>query len=95
MGFDDVQRIDFQDQRFCLTGDFIYGPREVCEEAISRRGGIVGSVTKKLRYLVVGGRGSKEWKHGSFGLKFEKAVQYRRAGSPILIVREDCWASSL
>jgi NAD-dependent DNA ligase len=95
LGFDEVERIDFPDQNFCLTGNFIYGPREACEEATSARGGILSTVTKKLRYLVVGSRGSIEWKHGSFGTKFEKAIQYKRAGCRILIVHEASWAASL
>ena len=76
LAFDDVTRVDFPGSRFCLTGEFVYGPREACVKAIERRGGTVGSVTKKLRYLVVGGLGSVEWKHGSFGTKLEKAIRY-------------------
>lgn len=44
-------------------------------------------MTKKLDYLVVGGLGSLEWKHGSFGTKIEKAMQHKRAGVPLFIVR--------
>ena len=96
LAFDDVPGVEFEGARFCLTGEFVYAPREVCATAISKRGGIVGdSVTKKLRYLVVGGLGSDEWKHGSFGTKIEKAILYKRSGLPILIVHEDRWASSL
>lgn len=96
LAFDDVPRVDFPKSLFCLTGDFVFGPREVCIAAIEKRGGTTGnSVTKKLRYLVVGGLGSPEWKHGSFGTKIEKAIRYRRDGVGILIVHEDRWASSL
>ena len=32
---------------FCLTGDFVYAPRSVCEREIEARGGVVGKgVTK-------------------------------------------------
>lgn len=95
LAFDDVDKIKFADARFCLTGEFVYAPREKCTAAIESRGGIVGGVTKKLSYLVVGGLGSPEWKHGSFGTKIEKAMQYKREGMPILILHEDIWASSL
>ena len=95
LGFDDVQHIDFPQATFCLTGDFLYGPRESCEQAIEKRGGLITTVTKKLRYLVVGTRGSKEWKHGSFGTKFEKAIQYKRDGCAIQVVREDHWVAAL
>jgi NAD-dependent DNA ligase len=94
--FDDVPVCEFHGMRFCLTGDFVYGPRDLCEREIENRGGIpANSVTKALRYLVIGDRGSVEWKHGSFGTKVEKAQEYKRKGSPILIVREERWVSSL
>ena len=96
LAFDEAIAIDFQDKMFCLTGDFVFGPKSTCETAILRRGGVIhGSVTKKLSFLVVGGLGSAEWKHGNFGTKVEKAVEYRSAGVPIQIVHEDVWASSL
>lgn len=95
LALDTVDRVNFANAWFCLTGDFVYAPREKCVKAIEQRGGIVGGVTKKLRYLIVGGLGSPEWKHGSFGTKIEKAMQYKRDGLPIFIVHEDIWASSL
>jgi NAD-dependent DNA ligase len=96
LAFDDVPRIEFPGILFCLTGDFVFGPRNACEATIERRGGLVSkSVTKKLRYLVVGGLGSAEWKHGSFGTKLEKAMDYKREGVGIFIVHEDKWTSSL
>lgn len=88
--------VEFAGAVFCLTGDFVFAPRKHCEAAISSRGGIVsGSVTRKLNYLVVGGLGSKEWKHGSFGTKVEKAIEFRRAGQRLFIVHEDQWAAVL
>lgn len=96
LAFDDVPRVEFPGALFCLTGDFVFAPRDVCEANIEKRGGAVSkSVTKKLRYLVVGGLGSAEWKHGSFGTKLEKAIRYKRDGVGILIVHEDRWAASL
>ena len=96
LAFDDVPRVEFSGSRFCLTGEFVFAPREQCVAVIEERGGMVsGGVTKKLRYLIVGGLGSPEWKHGSFGTKIELAMRYKRDGLPILIVHEDRWASSL
>jgi NAD-dependent DNA ligase len=95
LAFDDVPRVEFPGCTFCLTGEFVFAPRDVCAVEIEKRGGTVGNVTKRLRYLVVGGLGSKEWKHGSFGNKIEKAMKYKRDGAAILIVREDQWAASL
>jgi NAD-dependent DNA ligase len=93
---DQVSAVEFLGMRFCLTGDFAFGPRETCRAAIETRGGIfANTVTKMLRYLVIGGLGSPEWKHGSFGTKIDKAVKYKREGVPILIVHEECWSGSL
>ncbi len=77
--FDEVPTSEFTGMRFCLTGDFVYGRRDSCEREIEQRGGIAASsVTKALRYLIIGDRGSVEWKHGSFGTKVEKAQEYKR-----------------
>lgn len=96
LALDAVPVVDFAGRRFCLTGEFVFGPREVCAAAIERRGGeVIPGITKKLNYLVVGGLGSQEWKHGSFGTKIEKALQYRADGVPLLLVHEDTWAGSL
>ena len=95
MIFDDVPEVRFPGYVFCLTGNFVYAPREVCIRETEQRGGLVKSgVSKKLDYLVVGGLGSPEWKHGSFGTKIEKAMQLKQKAS-IVIVHEDRWAQSL
>jgi NAD-dependent DNA ligase len=96
LAFDDLDAIAFQGIGFCLTGNFVYAPRQVCEAKTAERGGFVrGGMSRKVRYLVVGSLGSPEWKHGSFGTKIEKAVQLKRDGADIAIVREDIWAASL
>lgn len=96
LALDDLSAVTFPKSLFCLTGDFVYAPRNQCEAAIVSRGGLVSrTITKKLNYLVVGGLGSDEWKHASFGTKIAKAMEYKRAGVPLYIVHEDVWASSL
>lgn len=92
---DRVEQIEISNKLFCFTGEFVFGPRKLCEQAIEKRGGAISGVNKKLHYLVVGGLGSPEWKHGSFGTKIEKAVQHKEAGAPLFIVHEDTWAASL
>lgn len=96
LAIDAVPRVEFATKTFCFTGDFAFGPRAQCGAETERAGGVVlGGVTKKLHYLVIGGLGSPEWKHGSFGTKIEKAVQHKASGVPLLIVHEDTWAASL
>lgn len=81
---------------FCVTGKFAYGPRRIVEKEIETRGGFVhGSVTLGTDYLLIGGVGSRDWKHTSYGNKIEKAVRYREKGSKIVIVGEDRWVEAL
>lgn len=88
--------IGFVKSTFCLTGNFVFAPRKVCEESITTRGGSVKSnPSNKLNFLVIGGLGSPEWKHGSFGTKIEAAMRMKREGAPIAIVHEDHWAGCL
>jgi NAD-dependent DNA ligase len=94
--FDPVTTVEFAGRVFCLTGEFVYAPRASCESATEELGGsVVSGVSKKLNYLVVGGFGSPEWKHGSFGTKIEKAIALKRDGVPISIVHENHWVSAL
>ena len=94
--FDQPDAITYPQARFCLTGEFVYAPPDVCAAAIERRGGMISSaITRRLNYLVVGGLGSKEWKLGSFGAKIDKALEYKREGAPILIVQEERWVAAL
>jgi NAD-dependent DNA ligase len=89
LAFDDFAAVQFSGMIFCLTGDFVYGPRNRCCSQIEKQGGsVIDNVTKKLHYLVIGSLGSPEWKHGSFGTKVEKAMKYKRDGLGISIVKE-------
>lgn len=75
---------------FCLTGDFVYGPRNVCERLLNDKGAMVSrSVSKRVAYVVMGGLGSAEWKHGSFGTKVEHAMRLKASGCGLHIIHED------
>src|SRR6266850_193705 len=96
LAFDSPRQITFSGFNFCVTGEFVFGPRERVVETITDRGGHVQeSITKKLNYLLVGVRGGDEWKRGSYGTKIEKAIEYKRDGVPLYIVREDTWSAAL
>lgn len=93
--FDEVREIQVDGSVFCLTGNFVYAPREVCIRETIERGGIVKpNVSKKIDFVVVGGMGSPEWKHGSFGTKIQKAMELKQKAS-IAIIHEDKWAKCL
>ena len=94
--FDDVGLIDFNKARFCLTGNFVYGPEDVCKTAIEQRGGIVTpSVGDESHFLVVGGLGVDEWRNGGLGAEIELAMRLRATGKSVKIIPEDSWVAYL
>ena len=94
--FDEVGLIEFDQTKFCLTGDFVYGPREVCTTAIEERGGIVAeTVINEPQILVVGGLGVDEWRTGGLGAEIEAALKLRAKGIALKIIPEDSWVTQL
>jgi hypothetical protein len=94
--FDEVGLIEFDHTRFCLTGNFVYGPREVCKTAIEQRGGVVTpSVSGEAQFLVVGALGVDEWRDGGLGAEIEAAMRLRAQGQAVKIIPEDCWVAHL
>ena len=94
--FDEVGLIEFDQARFCLTGNFVYGPRKVCETAIVQRGGVVTpSIGGDSQYLVVGALGVDEWREGGLGQEIEAAMRLRATGKPVKIIPEDSWVAYL
>jgi len=94
--FDEVGIINFDKARFCLTGNFVYGPIEVCKSAIEQRGGLVShTVTAESEFLVVGGLGVDEWRSGGLGEEIERAMRLRASGKPVKIIPEDALASHI
>jgi NAD-dependent DNA ligase len=82
--------VHFEDQTFCLTGKFAYGPRRICEEVIIERGGGVKShVSQQVDFLVIGSLCSSDWIHTSYGRKIEAAMEQFTS---IAIIHEDHWA---
>lgn len=97
-----LPHVVFPGKMFCLTGKFAYGPRKICEEVVTERGGnIHATVVKNLDFLVIGTFSSREWAHTSYGRKIEKAIENRENaikysgihGMPS-IISEDHWAQS-
>jgi NAD-dependent DNA ligase len=94
--FDEVGLIEFHQARFCLTGNFVYGPRKVCETAIQQRGGIVmPAVSGDAQYLVIGALGVEEWREGGLGTQIEQAMRLRALGKELKIIPEDSWVVQL
>ena len=94
--FDEVGLIEFDNARFCLTGNFVFGPREVCKTAIEQRGGIVKpKVGDEIHFLVVGSLGVDEWRTGGLGTEIERAMRLRATGKEVKIIPEDSWIALL
>lgn len=77
-------KIEFKSKTFCITGALeTYNAkteklltRQQQTELIKAKGGVVkSSVTRGFDYLVVGGKGSKQYSSGSKGDKSLKAEQ--------------------
>jgi len=94
--FDEVGIIEFNHTKFCLTGNFVYGPREVCKTATEKRGGVVWpTVSDQSQFLVVGSLGVDEWRTGGLGTDIESAVKLRNQGVSLKIIGENTWVSQL
>ena len=89
---DPAPSIVFEGRRFVFTGDFAFGDRAACEQAVIERGGeIAKNLSKRVAYVVIGEHGSDDWKHGNFGTKVAKAMQLRDDGAAVAIVTERHW----
>jgi NAD-dependent DNA ligase len=88
--------IIFKEKLFCFSGQFIYGERSKCEEAVLRRGGrCIKHPTSETNFVVVGTLVSKGWAHETYGRKIEGAITLRDHGHDVRIVAEEHWAPSL
>lgn len=87
--------IEFDGKAFCFTGRSGRMPRESIAEIVLAMGAFVhDDVTRKTDFLVVGSKGSRTWKHGSYGRKMERAMRLKKNGGGIKIVREAVfWAA--
>lgn len=78
---------------FAVTGTFKFGPRGIVVSKIHEHGGTVATaISKKIRYLIVGEIGSRDWIHSSYGRKIEHACELRAQGAPLSIISEGHWA---
>lgn len=90
--------IVFAQRTFLLTGKFIFGPRRLCESAITSRGGLIcagSKPTSHTNYLIVGTLGSRDWATTGAGNKIEAALSLREKGHFIQIVQETSWSAAL
>lgn len=87
--------LEFAGVTYCFTGTFSFGRRPACEEAVFKRGGMCGSLTRRTDVLVIGTYATESWKHSAFGSKILRAAEMRDEGLPIALVTEEHWCSHL
>jgi len=88
--------IEIPTKKFCLTGQFAYGPRNICEQIIIDHGGIIKStVTLDLDYLVIGAISTRSWIHSNYGRKVEAAIMAKKYRGQPTIITEDMWADAV
>jgi len=93
---DPEPHVEFAGSVFVVTGTFVHGERASVHAAIEQRGGMSSaSPTKKMRYLVIGELGSRDWINSNAGRKIEKAVALRSEGHPVAIITEGHWSRHL
>lgn len=86
----------FDNKLFCFTGEFTTGTRSYCIKITESKGGIIkNSITKDLDYLVIGTMVSQHWKHSSFGLKIQTAIEQREKTGTPYIITEKQWFDSI
>lgn len=84
-----ITKVNIKGKTVCLTGEFDVGTREQVIDRITELGGIVKkNVIKSLDYLIIGNKGSEDYKEGTLGGKYENAVKWNERGANIAIVRE-------
>ena len=95
--FDNDPTVIFEGNEFVFTGEFMFGTRNACKDAVERRGGNTKEyVTQKTNYLVVGARSSPDWITENFGRKIQKAAEMASSGEyEISIIHEGDWTMNL
>lgn len=82
--------ITFRDSLFCFTGASLKCTRNQFREIVVGLGAkFSNSVIDSLDYLIVGADGNPCWAYACYGRKVEKAVELRKKGRRVLLVRED------
>lgn len=95
--FDDpLPEVVIEGTAFCFTGEFEFGTRKDCQNAVIKRGGTVtDGVTRKTQVLVIGNDPNPNWSHGSYGNKIADAMILRLQYTKPNIVPELLWQKLL
>jgi len=85
--------IVFNGNTFCFTGISPKGNRDCIIEKINELNGNYNDIViKNTKYLIIGDKNNPCWAFSCYGRKVEKAIDYRKNGKDIQIVKEiDFW----
>ncbi|MDR2923454.1 MAG: BRCT domain-containing protein [Treponema sp.] len=85
--------ITFKNKLFCVTGISSKGKRKEIVDKINSLGGSYNkNVIKGTDYLIIADNNNPCWVFSCYGRKIERAVEDRKAGLPIQIIKEvDFW----
>lgn len=82
--------IVFVGSKFCFTGASSRYMRSELADKVSKLGGeFAPALSAKVMYLVIGADGNPCWAYACYDRKVEKAIEYRKGGSRLLIVHEN------
>ena len=92
----DETTVFFDSTSFVLSGNFEYGSKPTIEAKIKELGGKTAkTVTQKTGYLVVGQKGSSDWRHSNYGSKVARALELKEEGHDLLIIPESTLIAAL
>lgn len=82
--------VTFQGSAFCFTGASSRYRRSYFEQTVVKLGGrTLSAVSPNLNFLVIGAEGNPCWTYACYGRKVEKAVEFRKKGTNIVILHEN------
>ena len=95
--FDDpLPEVTFSGRTFCFTGEFEFGTRKQCQEAVLNRGGLVSKgITRSTDVLVIANDANPRWAHGGYGNKIEEAMIFKLQHRKPSIIPELYWRTLL
>ena len=93
-----IDSITFTDsEEFALSGNFLSGEKSKIRDAIIKRGAKIAPKQPRASttFLVVGEKGSDQWKHSNLGNSIKKAIDMQETGLNIIILKESLFLKFL
>lgn len=96
VALDNPPLIEFENRRFCFIGEFIFGTRAACEEAVEALDATTSSeISEGLNYLVVGTLLKRAGEALADASEIQKAIRLREIHPETKIIDEELWSQFL